>query len=338
MYNKYMKKICKFITILLIVLMLSGCVNTKPYVAYTVYPIGYALNRISGGIIDSRSIQTNTMVQVATVNEEYQDILENSSYFFHIGNLEPYLDIYRDEIKETGVKTNDLSSLNAIYKFQRYSLVYVDGKEQFIEGPYYNSDLFAKVDTNENDLLLWMDPIGMLSIANDIYNVLASNYVEEAARFKKNYKALESDLISLDAAYHALALELQKENQTIKFASISASFGNWQKAYGFQVYPISLSKYGALPTDAELEVIKKRIVDDGVKYIAYEPNMTEEMTLLFNEIEDELGLTRVYLNNISSLTPTQIANNKDYVSLMYENLNVLESMKTSIFEDAKSGR
>ena len=60
------------------------------------------------------------------------------------------------------------------------------------------------------------------------------------------------------------------------------------------------------------------------------------MTILFNEIEDELDLTRVNLNNISSLTPTQIANNKDYVSLMYENLNVLESMKTSIFENNKS--
>ena len=331
-----MKKIFKLLTILLTVLTLTGCVSAKPYVAYTVYPVGYAINRISGGILDTKSIQTNAMVQVATVNEDYQDILENSSYFFHIGNLEPYLDIYRDEIKETNVKTIDLSSLNAIYKFQRYTMVYVDGKESFIEGPYYNSDLFKDVDMNENDLLLWMDPIGMLSIANDIYNVLANNYVEEKARFEKNYKALESDLISLDAAYHSLALELQKENQAIKFVSVSASFGNWQKAYGFQVYPICLSKYGALPSEAELEVIKKRIIDDDVKYIAYEPNMTEEMTILFNTIEDELGLTRVNLNNISSLTPTQIANNKDYVSLMYENLNVLESMKTSIFENTKS--
>ena len=109
---------------------------------------------------------------------------------------------------------------------------------------------------------------------------------------------------------------------------MSASFGNWQKAYGFQIYPVCLSKYGALPSETELEIIKQRIIDDGVKYIAYEPNMTEEMTVLFNQLEDELKLTRVNLNNISSLTPSQLANNKDYLSLMYENLNVLENMTT----------
>ncbi|MDD6005222.1 MAG: zinc ABC transporter substrate-binding protein, partial [Firmicutes bacterium] len=122
----------------------------------------------------------------------------------------------------------------------------------------------------------------------------------------------------------------KKENKTIKFVSISASFGNWQKAYGFQIYPVCLSKYGALPSDEELEIIKKRIIDDEVKYIAYEPNMTEDMLNLFNQLETELGLTRVNLNNVSSLTVSQSANNKDYLSLMYENLNVLENMATDI--------
>ena len=28
---------------------------------------------------------------------------------------------------------------------------------------------------------------------------------------------------------------------------MTASFGNWQKTYGFQVYPVILAKYGALP-------------------------------------------------------------------------------------------
>ena len=85
-----------------------------------------------------------------------------------------------------------------------------------------------------------------------------------------------------------------------------------------------------MPSDEELEIIKKRIIDDEVKYIAYEPNMTEDMLNLFNQLETELGLTRVNLNNVSSLTVSQSANNKDYLSLMYENLNVLENMATDI--------
>ena len=123
-----------------------------------------------------------------------------------------------------------------------------------------------------------------------------------------------------------MASQIKNEGKSIKFVSISASFGNWQKAYGIAVYPVCLSKYGALPSDGELAVIKERIKNDGVKYIAYEPNMTEEMTELFNELEDELGLIRVNLNNVSSLTAAQVANNADYLSLMYENLSVLENM------------
>ena len=310
--------------------MLTGCIETKRYIAYSVYPVGYLINRIAGDKVNTISIQTDEMVQVSNIVDNYEEILKDSTYFFHIGKLEPYLDLYSNEITETGVEIVDLSVLNSIYKFQRYTLVYVDGKESYVEGPYYNSELFDKIDTNDNDLMLWMDPIGMLSMANDIYQLLSTNYVEGATAFKDNYSKLESDLIGLDASYQNLSTRLKKENKTIKFVSISASFGNWQKAYGFQIYPVCLSKYGALPSDEELEIIKKRIIDDEVKYIAYEPNMTEDMLNLFNQLETELGLTRVNLNNVSSLTVSQSANNKDYLSLMYENLNVLENMATDI--------
>ena len=311
-------------------MMLTGCIETKKYIAYSVYPVGYLINRIAGDKVNTISIQTDEMVQVSNIVDNYEEILKDSTYFFHIGKLEPYLDLYSNEITETGVEIVDLSVLNSIYKFQRYTLVYVDGKESYVEGPYYNSELFDKIDTNDNDLMLWMDPIGMLSMANDIYQLLSTNYVEGATAFKDNYSKLESDLIGLDASYQNLSTRLKKENKTIKFVSISASFGNWQKAYGFQIYPVCLSKYGALPSDEELEIIKKRIIDDEVKYIAYEPNMTEDMLNLFNQLETELGLTRVNLNNVSSLTVSQSANNKDYLSLMYENLNVLENMATDI--------
>lgn len=311
-------------------MMLTGCIETKRYIAYSVYPVGYLINRIAGDKVNTISIQTDEMVQVSNIVDNYEEILKDSTYFFHIGKLEPYLDLYSNEITETGVEIVDLSVLNSIYKFQRYTLVYVDGKESYVEGPYYNSELFDKIDTNDNDLMLWMDPIGMLSMANDIYQLLSTNYVEGATAFKDNYSKLESDLIGLDASYQNLSTRLKKENKTIKFVSISASFGNWQKAYGFQIYPVCLSKYGALPSDEELEIIKKRIIDDEVKYIAYEPNMTEDMLNLFNQLETELGLTRVNLNNVSSLTVSQSANNKDYLSLMYENLNVLENMATDI--------
>ena len=57
--------------------------------------------------------------------------------------------------------------------------------------------------------------------------------------------------------------------------------------------------------------------------------MSEKMLDLFSNLEKELNLKRVNLSNISSLTTTQRTDNKDYLTLMYENLAVLNSIVSS---------
>ena len=238
--------------------------------------------------------------------------------------------MYESDIAQSEVAVTDLSVLNAIYKFQRYTLVQANGRETYIEAPYYDDSSFETIDIYDTDLFLWLDPIGMLSMAKKIYQTLASNYVEQAVYFKENYTALENDLIEVDARYQNLSNKLKSESKVIKFVSMTPSFGCWQKSYGFQVYPVCLSKYGALPNEKQLEAIKQRIIQDDVKYIVYEPNMTTEMSELFNSLADELGLIRVNLSNISSLTQTQINDGKDYLSIMYENLSVLENIAVQV--------
>ena len=325
-----MKLVKKLVSLALISLLMVGCSNTKHYVSYTIYPIGYLLNRIGGNKISTTTIQTNNMVQLASVAEGYQDILKDSIVLFHIGDLEPYMDIYDEDIKETEVPIVDLSTLNALYEYKRYTPVIVDGKINFVEGNYYEGEIFDEIDTYDLDPFIWLSPIGMYSMAKDVNDYLSNNYFEQSEFFNENYEKLADELIALDAAYNSLSLQLINQNKTIKFVSMTGSFGCWQKDYGFQVYPVCLSKYGALPSDIQLEAIKQKIKDDKVEYIAYEPNMSEEMTALFNQIEEELGLRRVTLYNISSLTSSQVESGKDYMSLMYENLSILQNMATDI--------
>ena len=325
-----MKSLKKAICVLLIIL-LSGCTSTKHYTAYTIYPIGYLLSRIGGNRIDAVSIQNRSLIQCANLVDNYEEILSDSSVLFHIGNLEPYMDLYDDQIKELGIdlSAGDLSVLNCLYEYKRYTPVIVDGKVSYVEGPYYEGDVFNEIDTYDLDPFIWLSPSGMYCMAKDVYEYLANNYVEQSAYFEDNYKQVADELIALDASYQALAARLVKENKTIKFVSMTGSFGCWQKDFGFQVYPVCLSKYGALPSDAQLEIIKTRIRNDDVRFIAYEPNMPDEMMELMVKLEEELGLKRITLRNISSLTSTQIESGKDYLSLMYENLSVLESIATS---------
>lgn len=326
-----MKRLLSLLVIFsLLVPHVSGCSIARNSIAYTVYPIGFLIERLAGNEIRSESVQEGeSIVQRAEIRSDFREYLSGSAVFFHIGTLEPYLSVYQKEIQDTGVQDYDLSSLNAVYKFQRYTQVVTDGEVSYIESPYYKGDEFSLVDTDQLDLYLWNDPIEMLSMAKNICDWLKRNYPENSQMYEDNLTKLETDLINLDAQYQALATSLVANNQEVRFVSMTASFGNWQKTYGFQVYPVILSKYGVLPNAKQLELIKSRILADGVKYIVYEPNMTAEMTELFNEIESELGLTRVELSNLSSLTETEISDGKDYISVMYENLSVLDTMKTA---------
>lgn len=306
--------------------MFAGCANVKTKVAYTVYPIGFLVERLTNGQVMSESIQTDEIVQRATIEPNYKEILEDSAIFMHIGDLEPYLGMYKEDITAIQQRQLDLSIMNAVYNFERYTEVITDGESTFIETPYYKGDAFKTVDIDNRDLYLWLDPIAMLSMAKDILEWLDLTFPDDSKMFHENFEKLETDLINLDAQYQAMATSNEANNRVIRFVSMTASFGNWQKTYGIQVYPAILSKYGALPNKEQLELIEQRIKSDGVKYIVYEPNMSEDMLALFDHLEEDLNLTRVELSNVSSLTQEEVESGKDYLSMMYENLSTLQTM------------
>lgn len=311
-------------------ILLSGCQVQKTQVAYTNYPIGYLINRIGGDYVHAVSIQNDeSTMQIATLKEDYVSILENSEVLFHVGDIEPYSIVFDKYVKEGVVKDADLSGLNAIYLNQRYIPVYEDNHIfSYLERPYYTQDTFTNIDMPYFDLNLWIHPITMLSMADSIYSKLVEMYPDLASTFKQNFDNLKLDLVRLDAQFQKLSSQMQEENMEIKFVSTTNSFGSWQKAYGVQVYPLVLSQYGVLPSESQLEYIKQRILADNVKYYAYESNMSDAMNEMALTLMDELGLIRVDLNNLSSLTSAQSEGNKDYLTLMYENLAALETMLT----------
>ncbi len=320
------------LTIIFIVFALvifnSSCYSLRSGFLYTVYPIEFMIEYIGGTSIQKASIQNNVVIQSANVVEDVDKLLNSSSVFFHIGDLEPYYTVSLNRIKESQIKDIDLSTMNTIYRFKRYTKINNDEGISFIEGPYYEGEAFNNIDVDQFDLYLWMDPIVMISMARIIYNELVQYNPAEEINMKANLAQLEKELINLDAHYQSLAASMNNNDEEIKFVSVTPSFGSWQKAYGIGVYPIVLSKFEVLPNDAQKEAIKARILEDEVEYIVYEPNMDNDMIQLFYEFEEELNLKRVELNNISSLTENEYSLGKDYLSLMYENLQVLETMKT----------
>ena len=315
-------KIKLFLVSVLALFLVSGCEEKNPSIATTVYPVQYLVERIGGDDVTVSNITENTMIQRAQIKSSFQDILKDSDALFYIGGLEPYMDLYVDDIRDTGVDMVDLATKSAIYKFERYTSTTIDGITAGKEGPYYEGEEFANLDTYDADPMLWMDPVAMTSMASDIRDYLVQKYPQYKDIFDENYDALELDLARLEADFQAIP----DGKMNISFVSMTPSFGNWQKSYGIKVYPITLSKYGALPTSDQLAAMKKRIKSDHVRYIAIEQNLSEDMEKLQQQLIDELALIPVNLNNLSSISSEDKKASKDYLTIMYDNLKALESI------------
>ncbi|MCR0217831.1 metal ABC transporter substrate-binding protein [[Clostridium] innocuum] len=315
-------KIKLFLVSVLALFLVSGCEEKNPSIATTVYPVQYLVERIGGDDVTVSNITENTMIQRAQIKSSFQDILKDSDALFYIGGLEPYMDLYVDDIRDTGVDMVDLATKSAIYKFERYTSTTIDGITAGTEGPYYEGEEFANLDTYDADPMLWMDPVAMTSMASDIRDYLVQKYPQYKDIFDENYDALELDLARLEADFQAIP----DGKMNISFVSMTPSFGNWQKSYGIKVYPITLSKYGALPTSDQLAAMKKRIKSDHVRYIAIEQNLSEDMEKLQQQLIDELALIPVNLNNLFSISSEDKKASKDYLTIMYDNLKALESI------------
>ena len=315
-------KVKLFLVSVLALFLVSGCEEKNPSIATTVYPVQYLVERIGGDDVTVSNITENTMIQRAQIKSSFQDILKDSDALFYIGGLEPYMDLYVDDIRDTGVDMVDLATKSAIYKFERYTSTTIDGITAGTEGPYYEGEEFANLDTYDADPMLWMDPVAMTSMASDIRDYLVQKYPQYKDIFDENYDALELDLARLEADFQAIP----DGKMNISFVSMTPSFGNWQKSYGIKVYPVTLSKYGALPTSDQLAAMKKRIKSDHVRYIAIEQNLSEDMEKLQQQLIDELALIPVNLNNLSSISGEDKKASKDYLTIMYDNLKALESI------------
>ncbi len=298
---------------------LSGCVNEKATITTTVYAVKYLVEQIAGDKVNVEYISTEEYIQNAKLVKNYDEILSRTTLFLYINELEPYLDVYHDLLYKYDCEVIDLANLSATYEFKRYTRVTIDNVLTYIETDYYEDESFEYVDLYTKDPFIWLDPIAMSSMASTIKDWLKTYYPEDTLTFENNFKELQNTFVRMDAEYQTL-----KEIDNVKFVTVTPCFGNWQKLYGVQVYPLVISKYGVLPTAEQLEIIKNEIKENEVKYIIYDDTLPEMYLELYNQIKDELKLEVIELSSLSILSIDDIEKNKDYITIMYENLTALE--------------
>ena len=325
------KKVFKLLIVCLLGLSFGGCLASRPTIAYTVYPIEFLLLRIGGDRIDIVQVGDDTMVLRSQLVNDWQEVIRDADVFMHLGRLEPYIQVFSQEISATRTPVVDLAARNSIFLFERFEFVEINDTTIGVSSRYYDHPIFDTIDMFTFDPHLWMDPMSFLGVAEQITEWLIASVPEEAAFFRNNLEELTLELTRLDVELHAF----RRNNMEIAFVSMTPSFGIWQHNYGFRVYPVVLSQFGVLPSDAQLELIKQRIVNDGVRVIVREPNLPDDLLALMYYLATELELEIVTMHNISSLTTEQRLAGADYIQLMRENLRSLEDIALMVDHDAE---
>ena len=312
------KKTIIALIIAMLTCCLTGCVNQRATVTTTIYPVKYLIEQLAGDRVDVEYISTDDFIQRAEMVDKYKDILDRTTLFIYVGELEPYMDVFENEIMSYKFEIINLANLSAVNKFKRYTTVTVNNTTVTTESDYYNSDLFDMVDMYDKDPFIWLDPIAMASMASTIKDWLQSYYPEDSLIFENNFKTIQANMVRMDAEYQSL------KNLNVKLVTVGCTFGNWQKPYNVQVFPLVMSKYGVLPSDEQLAFIKKTIVENDVKFIVRDETLPEDMMALYEQVRDELKLKEISMSSLSKLSDEDKDKNKDYMTIMYDNLISLE--------------
>lgn len=317
-----MKRILMILLVLIMGVSLTGCVKGAPNIVVTSYPIEYLVKRLAGDRVNVYRLDNDSsIVQRAQINPEYETILEQADVVFIINELQPYYELYRDDIYQTEVI--DLAALSTLYKFERYSKVDVNGEIQYVTSPYYEKALLEDVNIyNQLDPMLWMEPLGMVSMSSTIKSWLVDHYPQEKQLFEDNFAELEIELTSIQARFQ----ELNFAENDIKFASMTPSYGNWQKSFGISVYPVVMSKYGVLPNEELFSGIRARMEADNVGYIVKNSELPEDYQKVYDRLRIELDLQEIELHDLFSLSQEDKDNGLDYMTKMYQNLQTLEEL------------
>ena len=162
-------------------------------------------------------------------------------------------------------------------------------------------------DVTAMDLHIWMAPLMMASVAEEVTHILADHYPENSAVFEANNEALQSQLQMIDAEMKAELARLQ----TGPFITMHHVTAYLEAAY-------DLSSIGAILPHAEGQLSAGRLRDlqedareQGIACLFYEPEFSRDIA---TQLASDLGVKAILLDPLGS-TLGQDADIADYWQL-----------------------
>jgi zinc transport system substrate-binding protein len=310
------KRFAPFSIFLLIVFLLASCGTEKDQleeetngpdltIYTTVYPLQYFAEAIGGNAVHVETIYPpGSDEHTFEPTQKDMMMLADADLFFYIGfGLEGFV----EKAKKS------LANENVIMVATGENIHFEDDATTH-EEEEASADGHAHGDVDPH---VWLDPIYAKELAETIKDTLVEHTPENEEMYEKNYQAVVNKLDELNNKF----IEIADNAKNKKMIVSHGAYGYWEERYGMEQISISGLSSSSEPSQKQLEKIIKTAKEDNMHYIFFEQNISSSLTDI---VQNELNADPLVLHNLSVRTDEDIKENRDYFSIMNDNLEALK--------------
>lgn len=286
-----MKKIVKIgLTLGVIMLGATGCFKRDNFENIEIYTTSYPIEYITNYLYGEHS----------TIHSIYPTGVDIKNYTLSKKQMNHYS------------QEGDLFIFNGLSKEKDYVIPMITNNENL---KIIDTSLSMEYENEIEEL--WLDPSNFLMLTQNIRDGLEeyinNHYLKN--EINEKYEDLRVKVSEIDAK-----LKLLAESSNDKTIVVSSDLFNFLEKYNLTV--ISIEENGNL-TDKTVEDVKNLIFQGKIDYIF----MPEDgkVTDTIKEIQSEANVELQKIHSLSNITEDEKNANKDYITLMNENIDLLKN-------------
>lgn len=164
---------------------------------------------------------------------------------------------------------------------------------------------------------IWLDPILMKDVAAVIKEEMIKIDNGGQETYEANFNSVINELDKLDQEYQEVVKNAKQKEVIVSHDA----YGYLMKRYGIKQIPISGLSPSDEPSQKELQEIITFAKEQEINYILFETLVNLKVAEM---VREQIGAEALTFNPIEGLTKEELAEGKDYFSVMRDNLNALK--------------
>ncbi|HAM81800.1 metal ABC transporter solute-binding protein, Zn/Mn family [Ornithinibacillus bavariensis] len=310
-----MKPLSSYISIIMIIILLSGCssssqddISKEKLSIYTsIYPIQFLVERIGGDTVVTKTIfppgvEAHSYEPTA---KDMVSIAKSDAFIYMGGGMEGFSETIASALESEQVELIPLSANEELFEHSQRTEIHGAREEEH--------------NHHDHNPHLWLDPIRMIRMGQSVKDVLIELNPDKRTIYEKNFNYLSIELKLLDKKFKETL-----QNKTKREILVShAAYNYWEERYGIIQIPINGITSSEEPSQKDLVTIIKEADKSNLHYVLFEQNTINSVSAI---IQKEIRAQAFVLHNLEVLTENDIEHGEDYFSLMYRNLNVLDKV------------